>query len=142
MAGTMRVYTDKIAESSTWQAAISKWENKLVAGILIAYSILQLNGIVFHGALGQDFHTHVKYIRDASAHPWHFLTTYEEGRTNPPLFHFLGGQINTLAHGYFFDEVTAPFCVAAKVAGLYALFAVIRRFIRTPLLRLSVFLFL
>ena len=138
----MRVYTDKIAESSTWQAAVSKWENKLVAGILIAYSILQLNGIVFHGAWGQDFHTHVKYIRDASAHPWHFLTTYEEGRTNPPLFHFLGGQINTLTHGYYFVEVIALFCVAANVAGLYALFVLIRRFIRTPLLRLSVFLFL
>lgn len=75
-------------------AAARRWAITLAPEIIVALAFVavQVNGVLHMGYAGQDFDIHMRWMREASAHPWQFLTENQSQvmlRTNPPLYHLM-----------------------------------------------------
>jgi hypothetical protein len=60
--------------------------------VALAFVAVQANGVLNMGFAGQDFNIHMRWMEEAAAHPWRFLTENQSQvmlRTNPPLYHLL-----------------------------------------------------
>jgi 4-amino-4-deoxy-L-arabinose transferase-like glycosyltransferase len=130
----------KVAQAADPQ--LPRWERWGLTVAFAIYFIWQLNAVMHHGSWGQDFHAHVNWIGTAMQDPGTFLTQYTEGRTNPPLFHFLGALVCQLTRGIHTLEVIALLTVIANMVALWLVSRVLVRFIQTPAMRLACMVFL
>src|SRR5262245_13295753 len=71
----------------------SRLEWPYVIAASAVHLIFQTHALFYHGYWAQDFSKHKFYIKGASEIPWNFFMHYSPGRTNPPLYHLIGGMI-------------------------------------------------
>ena len=114
-------------------------------GVIVAFSIyvaFQINAALHHGSWGQDFQMHRDWIADAVMDPWKYFTHYDNGRTNPPLYHLLGALIYNATGGVHCLEYLALLTAALNAGALLLLYRIVRTQMQEPLIRLSCFIFL
>ena len=121
----------------------SRPELPALALFFVAYLIFQIHAAVLHGYWGQDIATHKKWITLAAHDPLEYIRTYGEGRTNPPLYHLIAGFVRRAVGlpDYRYLLAIGLMNVLFSLFGLVALYALVRRLIASPLLRLAVMVF-
>jgi len=130
-------------------APLSTLEKWGLASALVVFALYQLHAAMNHGSWGQDFHAHLGWIKEAFEKPREFMTTYKEGRTNPPLYHYLCAKVMSLVSKKWDANTVnlglpllAIFSAVLHVLGLLALYQVLRRIIHSAVLRLACMLLL
>jgi hypothetical protein len=119
----------------------SRYERWAAGAAFFLYLVFQINASLHHGSMGQDFAVHRGWVVDALANPWHFLTHFGEGRTNPPLFHLFCALVYQWT-GYNHPlEVIALLCTLINAGALLLLYKVIREIVASPVLRVSCIVF-
>jgi hypothetical protein len=114
----------------------------LVVAAFLIYLVFQIHAAVFHGYWGQDFTQHKGNISLAAHDPWNYITTYREGRTDPPLYHLLGGFVQRVIGLPNYLLAIGFMNVVFGLAGMIALYALACRLIASPVLRLAAIVFL
>jgi len=122
--------------------AFPKLERYGVGLAISLYMVFQINAALHHGSWGQDFRIHRDWIADAVMDPWQYFAHYENGRTNPPLYHLLGALVYKATGGVHYLEVLAMLSAVLNAGALLLLYRIIRSQMREPLIRLSCFIFL
>src|SRR6185437_12394317 len=74
--------------------------------------------------------------------PWRFLTKFEPGRTNPPLFHLFCALITFLAGTTRYLEAIGIVFSFINAAARYLLYRFLRETIADPFLRIAATVFL
>jgi hypothetical protein len=123
-----------------------KWpDNRAELGcVLVAlgvYLLFQLHALAFHGYQGQDWNMHTQWIAQAAEHSWEFFSHYEQGRTNPPLYHLLAGTVKRLVAAPKDMLAIGLMNVVFGFIGACCTYGVIGRLIASPLLRVAAMVF-
>lgn len=119
-----------------------KFERRCVAVAFALYLVFQLHATAFHGYWGQDWINHKHLVVLAEKDPWEFLTRYGPNRTNPPLYHLIGALLRRTVGPDRYIVAMGLLNVAMGAAGMGFAYAVIRRLIASPLLRIAALVFL
>lgn len=124
-----------------------KWlDNRAELGCVIValgvYLLFQIHALAFHGYQGQDWTTHIQWIAQAAEHPWEFFTHYEEGRTNPPLYHLLAATVKRLVASPNEMSAIGLMNVVFGFIGSCCVYGIIRRLIASSLLRIAAMVFI
>ena len=132
----------KEPETPTPTASRGAWPNDRVElgcvfGALGVSFLFQWHALGYHGYWGQDWIAHKMWIMRAATHPWDFFMYYEQGRTNPPLYDLLGSIIWRLAAGPYRMPAIGLMNVIFGLAGSCCMYGVVRRLIRSRLLRIA-----
>src|SRR6185437_12999498 len=118
--------------------AVAPYSERYAVGFaFLLYIVYQINASLHHGSWGQDFYLHRLWISDALNDPWRFLTKFEPGRTNPPLFHLFCALITFLAGTTRYLEAIGIVFSFINAAALYLLYRFLRETIADPFLRIA-----
>lgn len=117
------------------------WEAALIIAAFATHLTFQLHATVYHGNWGQDWVTHKLWTADAAAHPWRFWTHYTQGRTNPPLYHLLTGAVKRAAGTPHYVTALGVMNVTLGIIGALCFYAVVRRLVQAPLVRVAAVVF-
>ncbi|HEX4999634.1 MAG TPA: hypothetical protein VFY29_15510 [Terriglobia bacterium] len=117
-------------------------EGHAVFVLFAIYAIVQVHALWLHGYSGQDFISHKSWIDQAAIDPWRYLTQYAAGRTNPPLYHFIGGVLKRTLGANRYIFALGVFNVMMSLVGAACIYGVARRIIRSAALRVSAIAFL
>jgi len=114
------------------------WEVRLIGFLTLLYVIVQVHAIHSDGFRAQDFFTHKTWIHQAASEGAKFLTAYGANRTNPPLYHYLGGLLLRLIPDYFL--VALAYCnLALSLIGAVATYQIVCSLIVDRWLRTAAF---
>ena len=116
-------------------------EGRCAAAAFALYAVFQLHATAFHGYWGQDWINHKYVILLAEKDPWEFLARYGLNRTNPPLYHLIGAFLRRAAGLQRYMTALGLLNVALGFAGMGFAYAVIRRLIASPRLRVAALVF-
>jgi hypothetical protein len=112
--------------------------------VVLAFILVQANGVRNWGYAGQDYDFHTQWLQEASDHPWQFLTENQSkvlGRTNPPLYHLLAAA--AAAVGPLSPEQNVGvFNLLTGLSGLLLFMATARMWILSAAVRAALYLLL
>lgn len=117
-------------------------ERFLVLCAFLAYLIFQIHALAFHGYWGQDWISQKILISWAAQDPWKFLAHYVPARTNPPLYYLLCATVRRIAGLARYLPAIGLMNIAFSIVGACCVYAVIRKLIASPLLRVAAIVFL
>jgi hypothetical protein len=123
---------------STVEAAIARFEGKIVFAIFAAATLLQLNGILHHGYMGQDYWSSAEAAAHAVRMPPGKWVVYVG--TNPPALFWLTGLVYWLTGSASYVAATAFVFVAANTIAMYIWWRLSKVTIREATLRVAAML--
>lgn len=106
------------------------------------YAAFQLHAIKFRGYMGQDFITHRLWIARAADHPWKFFTTYDQGRTDPPLYYILAGILKRIVGVPGYLPAVALMNVIFGLAGGLCFYGLLCLFVDSAVIRIAGLIFI
>lgn len=115
---------------------LTKFETILVRGILLITFVVQANAIVHHGAYGQDFALHKKWVFFAVQHPIEWLFSAQD-HPSPPVYHFLVSLVYRACDGIHWVAMTGLISALINAVTLRLFYALSRLLISNVTLRLS-----
>jgi len=121
-----------------FESAIARIERRLVFGILVATAIVQVNAILHHGFMGQDWYIHQSAADEASRLPppgWIVFVG-----TNPPGLYWLSGLVRFATGSTAYIAATSFVIVTLNVIALYVWARLARTTVRQPSLRIAALL--
>jgi hypothetical protein len=118
-------------------------ERYALIAVLVLYFVAQANASLHHGSYGQDFGRNTELAVIASKTPLEYIrNTYKDGYTNPPLYALFCGLVYKLTKGIHYLAVIALLQSALNTWAFALFYRVLEQLIRSPVMRLSCFVFM
>jgi hypothetical protein len=111
-----------------------RWEFWGVMMTLLLGAMIQINAAFHHGIMGQDFLHNASFVIQCAKD---FSTALRFDGTNPPLSIIAYALIIRLTQGIHVLEMIGLLNVVVSLLGMVLVYAIVRRLVHRPLLRLS-----
>ncbi len=110
----------------------SRWERRTVITIYVLSTIWQVNAALHHGAMGQDYPTHMFHVLTNFQHPGQ---PWSYGVVDPPLFYFVETVIIKAIGNIHMLEVSGIFHALINLGALAVFYRLAQHFIAGPVVR-------